>query len=201
MKKYSYLALLMLGASALAGADLTGRGEVTGHGGGIWLSGGGGTHGLFGGSAGIVASSKALVFFDVSYAPLESANLGLVDPGSGVTVSASGSAKLLDLAGGIKYSLTRTESRKPDPYVIFATGVGRASVSGTGTARQGSQTVTVNISESTSNFAVHGGIGVRLYVGGKWGIQPEFRFGHYFAEGGGGNAARFTAGVFYQFGK
>jgi hypothetical protein len=201
MKRHLLVTLLAANASLLAGAELTGRGEVTGYGGGVWVSDGGGTHGLYGGSAGVGASSRALIFFDVAYAPLGGATASFVEPGSGVAVNSSASGKLLDFSGGVKYSLTGSESGKAVPYALFATGIGRASISGTGTARQGNQTITVNLSESISNFAVHGGLGVRLYVGEKWGFQPEFRLGHYFAEGGGGKAMRFTAGVFYHFGK
>jgi hypothetical protein len=174
--------------SAVAFAD-DGKVEVAGFGGGIALGGGGGTHAIFGGEAGVRVVQHLRLFGEFAVAPLASASL------SGGGVSASASDKLYDIGGGVDYSFG--SSKRVVPYALLAVGVGHEVASGS--ASGGGISASVSIS-SNSVYLGFGG-GVRLYAGNNWGVKPEFRFQRYTDSGGSSNSGVFTVGLFYQFGQ
>jgi hypothetical protein len=93
------------------------------------------------------------------------------------------SSKLNDFQGGIKLGI---ESDKIEPYGLVGLGVGHFS------SDFGGET----------HFGLHIGAGARIYAPSKrWGVTPEIRWGRYFASGSDLNAFRYTAGVFFQWGK
>ena len=92
--------------------------------------------------------------------------------------------KINDIQGGVKVNIRDTD--KYDPYVAVGIGVGHFSGGG------------------GTHFGFHLGGGVRIYVPAKknkWGVTPDFRYGHYFVSNKDLNVFRFGAGVFYEWGK
>jgi len=172
---------LVLVAGALAFSTVTWAqgAEVAGFGGGSWLSGGFGTHGVFGGTGAVRIGDHIHVYGEINHSTILSENIG------GVT----GNAGLTNFGGGVDYSFGSSTSRLR-PYVTAGLGVGHFSASAEGTT----------MSIGNSAYAAFGG-GVRAYVGQHWGIKPEVRFDRYlnsFAQGT--NGMLFTVGLFYQFG-
>jgi hypothetical protein len=175
---------LFLAVSAFA---QDGRVEVTGFGGAIVIDQGGGTHALFGGSAGVRVTQGLRLFGEFSVAPLASATA------SEGGVTASGSEKLYNFGGGVDYSFG--SSQRFVPYVIAAGGLGRDSASATAEPLGASFSI-------VSNSAYFGfGSGARIYAGHNWGFKPEVRFQRYQASSGGSNTVVVTGGIFFQFGK
>ena len=62
--------LLIAGAMCAVAGELTGKGEVSGFGGGAWISDGVGIKPFYVGSVGAGVSSKALLFGDLPTRPL-----------------------------------------------------------------------------------------------------------------------------------
>jgi hypothetical protein len=78
-----------------------------------------------------------------------------------------------------------------EPFVAGAVGIAQTSVSGTAGG------VSLNVSESQSDLAVHFGGGLRIYLGENWGVRPEFKVMRLPGE----TFSRAAVGVFYQFGR
>jgi hypothetical protein len=185
MTKYFSAVLLFVCALGLSGGDLKGKGEVDAFGGGVDFSSGGGNHGLFGVSGAYGLMPWAQVYGEYSYAPLGS--------GGGVSLH------LNDFQGGVKVSM---QSDTIEPYGLLGLGMGRFTTSVSGFSSGG---LTFSGSSlSTNNFGLHIGGGARFYMGSskKWGVEPEIRWGRYFASNSGSlNVFRYTGGIFYQWGK
>lgn len=81
--------------------------------------------------------------------------------------------------------------------MILGVGVGRLSVMANATSRQGNQTVTNNVNAHSTHLGMQFGLGTRLYAGKNWGIQPEFKYGKYFSDGG--SVVRIGVGLFFQW--
>jgi len=177
---------LLFSISALAQG---GKGEVVGFGGGTSLSGGAGTHGLFGGSAGARLTDHMHVFGEFAVVPLATASATM----EGVT--ANGSEKLYNFGGGVDYSFGSSE--RAVPYVLVAGGLSHDSASAT--ANAAGYTVTVGASANAAYYGAGGGM--RLYIGKKWGIKPEVRFQRYTGSGSSTIGVDFAVGLFYQFGQ
>jgi len=182
MKILLAIAIFASGSMLLAD-DLTGKVEVTGQGGGITVFRGGGTHGLFGGSAGYgfkcligkpELCKRTIIFGEFDLAPISSAG--------------GGSEQLMDFLGGVKMALK--PSAKAEPYVIvgFGGSADRASDPFFGT-------------QTSKAYVFQAGVGERFFVGKNWGIAPEVRWAHYFHHGPDGDSMRYTGGIFYQWGK
>lgn len=164
-----------------------GKGEVTGFGGAIAIGSGGGTHKLFGGSAGVRVTEHLRVFGEFAVAPIASMS------GSAEGVNYSASERIYDFGGGIDYSFG--DSQRFVPYVLTAAGLGRDSASANASGLGGS------LSLSTNQAYLGFGGGARIYAGRNWGFKPEVRFQRYANSSGGANTAVVTGGIFFQFGK
>jgi hypothetical protein len=92
---------------------------------------------------------------------------------------------LLDYNGGLKVSLS--QNGRFEPYVLGGIGGGHFGNEG--------------LFGSSNRFQANAGIGARLYVRNWWGVQPEFRWMHYFRESSDFDTIRFTGGLFFQFGR
>jgi len=189
-----------LAGGALAAGLEAGKGEVSGFAGGVHVASGGGTHGAFGGTVGGAVHKNVFVFGEFTYVPLGGADAFLDISDLGTIVRADVSARLVDFGGGVHISIP-TGNEKVVPYAVGGVGVSRSSASGSVTAQVPGRTTTISFDESSTDFGVNGGFGLRFYVKDNWGFRPEFKIARYFVEGGGITVARFTAGVFYQFGK
>jgi hypothetical protein len=178
------LAIAMFASgSMLTAGDLTGKTEVTGQGGGVTFTQGGGTHGVFGGSVGygfkcyigkMELCKRTIVIGEFDLTPI----------GSG----GGASEKFIDFFGGVKMAIIPSD--KAELYAIagFGGAIDRVSEPFFGTLNQ-------------KAYGLHVGVGDRLYVGKNWGVAPEVRWGHYFHHGPDGNSFRYTGGIFYQWGK
>jgi hypothetical protein len=164
-----------------------GKVEVAGFGGGIYLSGGAGTHALVGGSGAVRIVDHLRMFGEFSYSELGSASAS--DEG----VSATVKNKLYSIGGGADYSFG--SSKRVVPYVLAAGGVGHQTVGLS--ASVGGTTASANVATSNSAYVGVGG-GVRIYAGDNWGFKPEVRFQRY-SGADGGSSGVFTVGIFYQF--
>lgn len=175
-----WLGILLVASSALFAGDLRGKKELSGFGGGEWIQDIG-TMPYVGGSFGAGLSSRALLFGEYAYVRVGDGGISLPP---GVSVS----SHLHDFQGGLKFNLVT--SARVEPYAIVGAGAGRFSV----------EANSAGFSASTSNtsFGLHLGLGARVYVSSKWGIQPEFKYGHYFGDVD-QDVVRFGAGIFYQW--
>jgi hypothetical protein len=183
--------LLLLGAPLLCAPAFAqeGKGEVTGFGGGIWISGGGGTQALFGASGGARVTDNVRVFGEFSFLSLGSASVS-VDG-----LNASGSDRLYNFGGGVDYSFG--SSKIAVPYVLGVVGVGHERVSSSASGGG----VSASFSLNGNDVYLGPGGGIRIYAGHNWGFKPEFRYERYVNSGGSSNTAVFTVGFFYQFAK
>jgi hypothetical protein len=179
--------------SAVARADKSG--EIAGFGGGFTMSDGGGTNALVGATVGGKIADTLRLFGEFGYSPLGSFSGGVADIASGVSgLDVTAKARLYQVGGGMDLSLPG--GSRATPYIVVATGWGRINV--TGSARSGTQNVSVTLNSNALYLGVGGG--VRLYAGRNWGVKPEFRYQRYASTDGNANSYQFTAGVFYQFG-
>lgn len=166
-----------------------GAGEIAVFGGGTALSAGGGTHALVGASAGVRVSGGLRIFGEFGLVPLAAINESYEG------INASATDRLYNFGGGLDYSFG--SSKTVVPYVLGAAGLSHQSVSAT--ANSSGFSATVGMAANSAYFG--GGAGVRLYIGQKWGVKPEVRYQRYQNSGGSANAADFTVGLFYEFGK
>jgi hypothetical protein len=183
------------GLTRAAGLDIP-KGEAVFYGGGVSVTGGGGTYGLVGGEIGGDIADRVHPFAEFNYIPLGSASLS--SNSGGTYVQASASARMLDFGGGLQVNL-RPKGSAAAPYLVAAFGEGHQSVSASGTGTSGSSTATVSMSESANNAYVGFGGGLRYFVSEHWGLRPEFRYQRYTS--GGGDILMFSVGVFRRFGK
>jgi hypothetical protein len=161
--------------------------EVAGLGGGATLNGGGGSHPVFGGSAGVQLLDHLHIFGEVNH--LHILNVDAVDAsGNPLTVSAG----LTNFGGGVDYSFGSPGSRVR-PYVLVSLGVGRISA--------GTEGISAGVNSFYSGF----GGGARVYLGKHWGIKPEVRVQHYIAallgQIGTYTGVYYTGGVFFEIGQ
>jgi hypothetical protein len=172
--------------SSSAFAD-DGKVEVAGFGGINYITSGGGTHAMGGGSLGVRAVEHLRVFGEFTYSQLGSLDASTQD------VSASLKDKLYSFGGGVDYGFG--SSQRAVPYVLGVLGDGHETYGLSASA--GGQSVSQNIETFNHFYAGFGG-GVRLFVGEHWGFKPEVRYQRYTSSGW--NSVIATVGVFYQFG-
>jgi hypothetical protein len=176
---------LLLSASAFA----EGKVEVAAFGGGLTITDGG-THALAGGSADVRVIEHLRLFGEFSYTQLSTESMSYQG------VSATAKDRLYNYGGGVDVSFG--SSKRVVPYFLGVVGVGHQSLNLTASAAG----ISASANLATSNAVyIGGGGGVRLYVGNMWGFKPEFRYHRYTGSNTGANAAVFTFGFFYQFGK
>lgn len=89
----------------------------------------------------------------------------------------AGGFDFLDVHAGLKQTLA-TKGRF-QPYVLGGVGVAHTSRA---------------LASRSNSLSVNAGFGSRVYIGRRWGIQPEFRWLHLFTEFSGVNLVR-TTGV------
>jgi hypothetical protein len=102
-----------------------------------------------------------------------------------VSHSSFGGGDLVDFNGGLKYTLLSRD--RFEPYALVAIGADHH----TSSFDPGSQ----------SDFGLHAGGGVRVYVGKHWGVQPEVRWTRYFHDSADTNIVRYSGGLFIHWGR
>jgi hypothetical protein len=196
VKTIRYLSLLggiLLGSAVVHAQD--GRVEVAGFGGSQWIGGGVGFNPYAGGSGALRVTSHLRILAEVGYTPLSSINGQVSSAASSITgLNVAAKTKLYDFNFGVDYGFGGSKTFVP--YIVATGGVGHLSVSATVTESGESASGT----EGSDSVCVSFGGGVRMYAGRHWGFKPEFRFVRY---GGNlaSNAAVFSGGVFFEFGK
>jgi hypothetical protein len=94
-----------------------------------------------------------------------------------------GSLDLVDFQAGAKYSLSSHDIF--EPYAAAAIGAGHFS----------------NPVASNTGFGLSAGFGARVYLRPRWGVAPDIRWTRYFFDGPDTIIFRYTAGVFFQWGR
>jgi hypothetical protein len=94
-----------------------------------------------------------------------------------------GSLNLADFQGGVKYTLIPRDIF--EPYATAALGLGHFS----------------SPVSSNTGFGLSAGLGARVYVRSTWGVVPDIRWTRYFFDGPDTSTFRYTAGVFFQWGR
>ena len=105
----------------------------------------------------------------------------------GEVASNAGGFDYVDVHGGLKQTLLRRG--RFELYVLG--GLGMAHASSFSFAR----------SSHTNSLSLNAGFGTRIYLSPRWGVQPEFRWLHFFqGDGNDPDLLRFTGGIFVQWG-
>lgn len=94
----------------------------------------------------------------------------------------AGGFDYVDVHAGLKRTLL-TRGRF-EPYVLGGLGVAHANP----------------IFGSSNGLSLNAGFGARVYLGQRWGVQPEFRWMHFFDRND-VNLLRTTGGIFFQWGR
>jgi hypothetical protein len=98
----------------------------------------------------------------------------------GEVTSNVGGFDYLDVHAGLKRDLIRRG--RFEPYVLGGVGAARTSA------------------RNSTSLSLNAGFGARFYIGQHWGVQPEFRWLHFFGNND-VNLLRTTGGIFFQWGE
>jgi hypothetical protein len=106
----------------------------------------------------------------------------------GEVASSAGGYDYVDVHGGLRQTLL-TRGRL-EPYVLGGIGMAHAT-----------SLFSIAGSSSTNSLSVNAGFGARIYLSPRWGVQPEFRWMHFFqGDRNDPDLLRFTGGIFFQWG-
>ena len=160
---------------------------------------------LAGGSFGGALSRYALLYGEGSYSRLGGDTLDLGSQVQGTATARFGQGDITEAYGGAQFQYPIRNTRIA-PFVGFGLGVVRSSVSAqitvSGTTDPftgrplGGVSVTQNLRQTSVAYTIP--VGLRYYVGDRWGVKPEVAsvIGSGFT-----TFSRFSIGIFFQSGR
>jgi hypothetical protein len=147
-------------------------------------------------------TKQLLPYFEYSYFPgITRERLGIPVSGAGGTIDEVYAIPLTDFHAGIHYRFTIAESRLA-PYAVFGLGGLRSSgrrVDVTIRNELGTITDPRNV-ESSTDFAVNFGGGLRYYIGQYWGVRVEGKAYRPTTGQFDNTFGKLQFGIFWQFG-
>jgi hypothetical protein len=171
--------------------------DLAGYFGGVSVNNGYGHNPLLGASV-AAGSRRVMVFGEANYVPIQGDKDRLWISGE-PSVTVWTSLKAVDFGGGVSVALFSGSS--VEPYVIGGFGATRVSASikaQQSAVPSGSAAISVSATDTTSRIS--GGVGIRFYLGGSWGVRPEIRLDRYLSDEA-STALRYSLGVFYRWGR